>query len=103
MASGQVAGTKTGPRITIDFDRDADVLYIALGSPQPAESEERDKGIVLRYSVKNDAPCGVTVVGFRDHGWARRRNDLVALVAEHLGVPPEVVSDALSQALYQAL
>ena len=48
------------------YDRHADVLYIALGRPRPDYGEEGDEGIIWRFAEADDAPCGVTVLGFRD-------------------------------------
>lgn len=48
-------------RFWVDYDRDADVLYISFRRPQDAdESVMTDSGILLRY--RQDELVGVTVL-----------------------------------------
>lgn len=48
-------------RMWIDYDREADVLYISFNRPQRAtDSEMLDNGIILRY--KDDDIVGVTIL-----------------------------------------
>ena len=50
----------------IQYDREADVLYISLYHPDEAdETEYRDDGIVVRY--KNGRAIGYTIPSFSDH------------------------------------
>jgi uncharacterized protein YuzE len=45
----------------VDYDREADVLYISLQRPQKATNTKiTDEGILLRY--RNDQLVGVTVL-----------------------------------------
>jgi uncharacterized protein YuzE len=45
----------------IDYDKEADVLYISFKRPQKAtDSEMRENGILLRY--KGDELVGLTVL-----------------------------------------
>lgn len=54
-------------RMWIDYDKEADVLYISFNRPQKAtDSEMLDNGIILRY--KDDTVVGVTILD------ASRRN-----------------------------
>ncbi|MFH1096541.1 MAG: DUF2283 domain-containing protein [Candidatus Desantisbacteria bacterium] len=48
-------------KMWIDYDKEADVLYISLRKPQKAtDSEMLDNGILLRY--KGDEVVGITVL-----------------------------------------
>ena len=46
---------------SVDYDREADVLYISFTQPQQAtESEMSDEGILLRY--RGDQLVGLTIL-----------------------------------------
>lgn len=48
-------------RFWVDYDREADVLYVSFQRPQKAtDSEMTDDGVLLRY--RNDELVGVTVL-----------------------------------------
>lgn len=48
-------------KMWIDYDKDADVLYISFKRPQQAtDSEMLDNGVLLRY--KGDELVGITVL-----------------------------------------
>jgi uncharacterized protein YuzE len=48
-------------RLWIDYDEEADVLYLSFQRPQKAtESEMRDDGVLLRY--KRDKLVGITIL-----------------------------------------
>jgi uncharacterized protein YuzE len=55
----------TTPEVDIDYDREADVLYISLGPPRPAAGLEPEEGLVLRLDPESDELVGVTIVGAR--------------------------------------
>mgnify|MGYP001124777189 CR=1 FL=1 len=47
---------------SVDYDKDADVLYISFKRPQNAtDTEMLDKGILVRY--RNREIVGITVIG----------------------------------------
>ena len=49
------------PRFWVDYDQEADVLYISFDRPQDAtDSEMTDDGILLRY--RNEQLVGMTVM-----------------------------------------
>jgi uncharacterized protein YuzE len=49
------------PRFWVDYDKEADVLYISLHRPQRATNTKMtDEGILLRYS--DDRLVGITVL-----------------------------------------
>jgi len=51
--------------VTWDYDAEADVLYLSVGTPRPAVGEDIGEGIVLRYDRKANELVGLTVVGLR--------------------------------------
>ena len=44
------------PRLTVDYDRRNDVLYVLDGKPRPAEGEDLPGGIVRRYALDDNSP-----------------------------------------------
>ncbi|MBU0511023.1 MAG: DUF2283 domain-containing protein [Chloroflexi bacterium] len=51
----------TGKRFWVDYDEDADVLYISLDRPQKAsDSSMTDDGVLLRY--RDEQLVGVTIL-----------------------------------------
>ena len=48
-------------KLVVDYDREADVLYVSFRRPQKAtDSELRDDGILVRY--RGDEVVGVTIL-----------------------------------------
>jgi hypothetical protein len=85
-------------RLNADFDRSADVLYLALGKPRPDEGEDREGGVVLRFGVPDDRPSGVTIIGYVQSGWSENIGDLAEIVSRHLSVRPADVVEAVRAA-----
>ncbi|MHB1024071.1 MAG: hypothetical protein ACYC0Z_16905 [Acidobacteriaceae bacterium] len=81
----------------VDYDCFADVLYISLGRPTPDEGEDQPRGVVLRYSIKDDKHSGVTVVGFRLNHWDRDMYELSKIVGGHLSVDPTNVRRSVEE------
>ena len=46
----------------VDYDQDADVLYLSTGGVTPVEREESSEGHVLRFD-ENGKICGMTIIG----------------------------------------
>lgn len=84
--------------ISVDYDRSSDVLYVAIEPIAPAEGEDRPRGVVLRYTMDGDIPCGVTVIGYRLNRWAENPAQLAELVADHLGLHPLTVLGEIERA-----
>lgn len=76
--------------LNVSYDGDADVLYLALGQPVPALTDEDDHGLLVRHAVSDGHACGVTVLGFH-RAWQARSQALSELVGRHLHVSPKVV------------
>jgi len=51
-----------GPQL--DYDHDADVLYVSFGPPRPAVGEHYDDDIILLHALDTGALVGITVVGY---------------------------------------
>lgn len=83
-------------QIAADYDEQADVLYLALGTPVPSSSDEDDDGLIVRFALQDGHPCGVTVLGFRAAKWHRNINRLSSIVSRHLRVEPQSVTRVLS-------
>ena len=86
--------------ITVRYDTDADVLYLALGRPVPAETDEDDDGLLVRYALDDGHPCGVTVLGFASGGWNHDLDRLSRIVGKHLKMTAQTVQTALRHAVH---
>ena len=85
-------------QMTADYDDEADVLYVFVGDPRPAEGEDLPSGIVRRYALDDATPCGVTVIGYHRNRWNRRPRELAKIVAEHLRADVEQVRSLVAVA-----
>jgi len=56
---------KKSEKLTWDYDAEADVLYLSVGRPRPAEGVDIGEGVVLRYDPERREMVGLTVVGLR--------------------------------------
>ena len=83
------------PRLTVDYDRRNDVLYVLDGKPRPAEGEDIPGGIVRRYALNNNSPCGVTIIGYRRNQWPKKVRELAETIADHLGADVDQVEQSL--------
>lgn len=54
-------------KLKISYDKDADTLYLSLGSPKRAVCETLDNGVVIRRERKTNKVIGLTVVDFERH------------------------------------
>lgn len=48
-----------------DYDEEADVLYLSVGSPQDALGVDIGEGLVVRMDASENEVVGLTVVGLR--------------------------------------
>lgn len=51
-------------KISISFDKEADVMYLSFGKPVKAEGEEIEEGVFARYDPKSKKLVGLTIVNF---------------------------------------
>ena len=71
----------------LSYDRDADVLYIAIGYSRPAYTDEDEQGLLIRKDPKSGETVGVTILDYEEH--FRQLPDLSWLVTKSL--PEELV------------
>jgi len=79
-----------------DYDADSDILYLHVGPPQPAESEETPEGHVIRYAPGSSRVVGLTVLGMRHV--LERDGRLVVTVPETVEISTEQLAPALAAA-----
>lgn len=48
-----------------EYDEEADVLYLSVGTPKPAVGVDIGEGVVVRYDQANNEVVGLTVMGLR--------------------------------------
>ncbi len=65
-------------RLDIDYDEEADVLYVAIDGPQPADTFDTDHGVLIRKDPESHEVVGVTVLHYghsfrklRDFSWLK--------------------------------
>ncbi len=47
-----------------EYDKEADVLYISVGEPRPAEGIDIGKGVIVRIDPKTKEVVGLTIINF---------------------------------------
>lgn len=72
----------------LSYDRDADVLYVSIGSPHPAYTDEDEQGLLIRRDPKSGETVGVTILDYEEH--FRQLPDLSWLATKPL--PEELVA-----------
>lgn len=50
-------------KLDIDYDQEADVLYISFGQPQAADDSEEVNDVIYRF--REDELLGITIPSFR--------------------------------------
>lgn len=48
-----------------NYDKEADVLYLSVGEPQPAIGMDIGDGLIVRYDEEKGEVVGFTVIGLR--------------------------------------
>jgi len=51
----------------LSYDRDADVLYIPIGSPRPAHTYEEEQGLLIRKDPRTGETVAVTILDYEEH------------------------------------
>ena len=72
----------------LSYDRDADVLYIAIGSPRPAYTHEEEQGLLIRKDPRTGETVGVTILDYEEY--FRQLPDLAWLATKPL--PGELIA-----------
>ncbi|MBQ3415615.1 MAG: DUF2283 domain-containing protein [Clostridia bacterium] len=52
--------------IKYDYDIDEDILYLSIGEPKPAITQEIEEGILIRKDIKTGEIVGVTIIDYKD-------------------------------------
>jgi uncharacterized protein YuzE len=69
----------------VDFDRDADVLYLSISGVEPAHYDESPEGHALQFDADGNL-CGITVIGVSHHADDAGRVALTVPKREELGL-----------------
>ena len=75
-------------QFALSYDRDADVLYVSIGSPHPAYTDENEQGVLIRRDPKSGETVGVTILDYEEH--FRQLPDLSRLGTKPL--PEELIA-----------
>lgn len=59
------------------YDEDADVLYLSIGTPRQAVGIDIREGVIVRMDEPNKEVVGITVVGLRSRLLKNLTNDQV--------------------------
>lgn len=51
-------------KISISYDKEADVIYLSFDKPIEAVGEEIEEGVFARYNPKTDELAGLTIINF---------------------------------------
>lgn len=51
-------------KISISYDKEADVMYLSFGAPVKAIGEEIDSGVFARFDPQTEDLVGLTVTNF---------------------------------------
>ncbi len=51
--------------ISWEYDEEADVLYLSVGDPQPAEGVDIGEGVIVRFDEARKEVVGLTLIGLR--------------------------------------
>ncbi len=78
--------TKLG-NLTIEYDDASDVLYLSIGAPRLALTEEGPEGLLIRKDPTTDELVGVTVLSYDGH--FRHLHDVSWL--ETMNLTPDLV------------
>jgi hypothetical protein len=84
------------PALQARYDRNADVLYLSLGTPdRRARTSETPEGVIRRTLPSGDCQ-GVTVRNFHIW-WYERRAELVGIVSDALSIPKDEIDHRIPE------
>jgi uncharacterized protein YuzE len=72
-------------KLWVSYDDASDVLYLSLGEPRAALTEEDNEGVLIRKDRESGQTVGVTILSYGQH--FRHLTDLSWLS----GLPPELL------------
>jgi uncharacterized protein YuzE len=74
-------------KLSVSYDDTSDVLYLAIGEPRAAVTQEDDEGVLIRKDPATAEIVGVTILAYGRH--FRHLPDLSWLATR--GLPADVV------------
>lgn len=51
-------------KVTINYDKDHDILYVSIGTPKPSYCDDDIEGVLIRRSMETNRLSGVTIMDF---------------------------------------
>lgn len=84
--------------LIFNYDKHSDVLYIILGEPKRAFTEDVN-GFLLRFAEEDEQPCGITILDFAKRFLFAPAPPLIEIISVHLCKPFDQVDAQLSTAL----
>lgn len=51
--------------IISNYDEEDDILYLSIGKPTPAITNETDEGVLIRRDIKTKKIIGVTILDYK--------------------------------------
>jgi uncharacterized protein YuzE len=79
---------RSTPELVLDYDQESDVLYVSLGAPQQAITDEVEDDILLRYCPPSLEVVGITIVNFRRHFPRQEPADVVKDILRKYPIVP---------------
>jgi hypothetical protein len=80
-------------QLDLSYDKEADILYLSKGEAVPAYSTAGADGLILRYAMDDERPCGVTVMSF--HHWDEFHEQLAQHISAFLQIEPALAKRSL--------
>jgi len=65
-ASRSIKGPNTITKLSINYDKNSDILYISLGDSKECINTELEKGNLLRFEPSTNELVGITLMDFAD-------------------------------------
>ncbi|MFI5351780.1 MAG: DUF2283 domain-containing protein [Candidatus Binatales bacterium] len=77
---------RSATRLDVLYDDEADVLYVSLGAPRPADTFPGEHGLLVRKDMNTGEVVGVTIMDYERH--FRKLKDLSWLAES--GLPSDL-------------
>lgn len=84
-------------RLSAEYDRDADVLYIVTPYNAPAVAKVDRPGMVWRYETAKGTLVGLTLIDFQGY-WAQHLPEVAVEMSKRFGVPAKYAIMVLEDA-----
>jgi uncharacterized protein YuzE len=77
-------------KISINYDKDADVLYISFGKARPAVSIELEEGTLVRIDPFTQQIVGITIIDFAHKHMQKEKKNVKDTVTK---IVPRILDD----------